>query len=176
MNPETVRCNVADDLLAGFAVVVEMPIYWGEMDSLGHVNNIYYFRYFEQSRLEYMRRLGWTGFSVNGGIGPILASVEARYRKPLTWPDTITVGARVSELGTDRMTMEHRVVSRKLGALATEGKGVIVSYDYARLAKAPIPEEIRARIVEMEKIRGQEPEVRSQESGIRGQDSGIRGQ
>jgi acyl-CoA thioester hydrolase len=141
---------VSVDLLAGFAVVVEMPIYWGEMDSLGHVNNIYYLRYFEQSRLEYMRRLSWINFSVHGGIGPILASVEARYRKPLTWPDTIAIGARVSELGKDRMTMEHRITSRKLGVLAAEGKGVVVSYDYARLAKAPIPDEIRARIMELE--------------------------
>lgn len=146
---------MADELLAGFAVVVEMPVYWGEMDSLGHVNNIYYFRYFEQARLEYIRRLGWTGFSVNGGIGPILASVEARYRKPLTWPDTIAVGARVSELGSDRMTMEHRVISRKLNALAAEGKGVIVSYDYSRLAKAPIPDEIRKRIAELDKHLGE---------------------
>jgi acyl-CoA thioester hydrolase len=152
---------VADDLLAGFPVVVELPIYWGEMDSLGHVNNIYYFRYFEQSRLEYIRRLGWEGFSVNGGIGPILASVEARYRKPLTWPDTIAVGARISELGTDRLTMEHRIISRKLGVLAAEGKGVIVSYDYSRLAKAPIPDAIRERIGEMEKARSQEAGGRS---------------
>jgi acyl-CoA thioester hydrolase len=144
---------VAENLLAGFPVVVELPVYWGEMDSFGHVNNIHYFRYFEQSRLEYCRRLGWTNFTSTSGIGVILGSVEARYRKPLKWPDTIDVGARISNLAEDRMTMEHKVVSRQLGLVA-EGKGVIVCYDYGKGAKAPIPDDLRRRILEMEKQAG----------------------
>src|SRR5438093_3414839 len=115
---------MAELLLSGFPVVVEMPVYWGEMDSFGHVNNIYYFRYFEQSRLEYFRQVRWEGFSVDRGVGPILGSVEARFRKPVKWPDILAISARVSDLGTDRMTMEHRIVSRSMGVLVSEGKGV----------------------------------------------------
>ena len=146
---------MAEPVLPGFPVVVEMPVYWGEMDSFGHVNNIYYFRYFEQSRLEYFRRLAWEGYTVNSGIGPILGSVEARYRKPLKWPDTIEVGARATDVGVDRMTLEHRVISRKLGVVVAEGKGVIVAYDYGLERKAPIPDDLRQRIVELEKTAGE---------------------
>ena len=35
------------DPLAGFPVVVDIPVAWGEMDAFGHVNNVMYFRYFE---------------------------------------------------------------------------------------------------------------------------------
>jgi acyl-CoA thioester hydrolase len=40
-------------LLAGFPVIVEQAVVWGDMDSYRHVNNTVYFRYFENARLEY---------------------------------------------------------------------------------------------------------------------------
>ena len=30
-----------------------MPIRWGDMDAIGHVNNTVYFRYMEQARIEW---------------------------------------------------------------------------------------------------------------------------
>ena len=46
-------------LLAGFPSIVELDVAWGDMDSLGHVNNVVYFRYFENARVEYFTRLDW---------------------------------------------------------------------------------------------------------------------
>src|SRR6516164_7851744 len=100
--------------LAGFPVIVELPVVWGEMDSYRHVNNVVYFRYFESARLEYFRRLGWFDYEKETGIGPILAATQARYRKPLTYPDIISVGARISALGVDRCTMDYLLVSHCL--------------------------------------------------------------
>ena len=34
-----------------------MPIRWGDMDALGHVNNTVYFRYMEQARIEWLYAL-----------------------------------------------------------------------------------------------------------------------
>lgn len=139
-----------DSLLAGFPVVIELNVYWGEMDAFQHVNNVVYFRYFENARLEYFRRLEWPEYQKQTGIGPILASTSARFRKPLSFPDTILVATRVPSLATDRFPMEYRVVSRKLAALATEGEGLIVSYDYSRSVKVPIPDELCRRIEALE--------------------------
>jgi acyl-CoA thioester hydrolase len=38
-----------------------MPIRWGDMDAMGHVNNTVYFRYMEQARLEWFASLGRSG-------------------------------------------------------------------------------------------------------------------
>jgi acyl-CoA thioester hydrolase len=138
------------DLLAGYPVIIELPVVWGEMDSYRHVNNAVYFRYFESARLEYFRRLGWFEFEEQTGVGPILAATSARFRRPLTYPDTIHVAARVSAVEEDRFTMQYRLVSRKLGAVAAEGTGTIVTYHYARGTKTPVPEELRRRISELE--------------------------
>jgi len=141
---------VSDSLLAGFPVMIEVPVWWGEMDSFRHVNNIVYFRYFENARIEYCRRLEWPDFQIGTGVGPILASAEARFRKALTFPDTVAVGARVIALDVDRFTLEHWVVSRKMGVVAAEGKGVVVAFDYAQGKKVPIPDDLRRRITELE--------------------------
>ena len=141
---------MSDALLAGYPVVVEQAVAWGEMDAYQHVNNVVYFRYFENSRLEYFRRLDWLAMQNDTGVGPILASTQARFRKPLTYPDGILIGARIAEVGQDRLTMEHRIVSRRLGAVATEGEGIIVTFDYARGVKAPVPDELRQRIAALE--------------------------
>jgi acyl-CoA thioester hydrolase len=140
--------NGAD--LRGFPVVVELSVAWGEMDSYQHVNNVVYFRYFENARLEYFRRMGWFEFESATGIGPILAATQARFRRPLTYPDTIRVGARIREIGKDRCTMEYRLVSMRLDALAAEGEGTIVSFNYGMNEKVAFPEELRKKIAELE--------------------------
>jgi acyl-CoA thioester hydrolase len=141
---------VQHPLLAGFPVIVENPVVWGEMDSYRHVNNTVYFRYFENARLEYFRRLGWFEYEQENGIGPILAATQARFRKPLTYPDRVWTGARLGALGEDRFTMEHLVVSERLDSVVTEGQGTIVSYNYAEGRKVPLTEELRRRIAQLE--------------------------
>ncbi len=139
-------------LLADFPVVIEQDVQWGEMDALNHVNNVVYFRYLENARIAYCRRIDWFGSRVTAGIGPILASVQARFRKPITFPDHLWIAARVlPPLGSDRFTMEHRIVSQKLDAVTTEAQSVLVSYHYPELRKVPLPEEVRKRIAELER-------------------------
>ncbi len=48
-----------DALLPSYPVVVEWDVAWGDMDAYGHVNNVVYFRYFEQARIAYLERIGW---------------------------------------------------------------------------------------------------------------------
>ena len=80
----------------------------------------------------------------------VLHSTSCRFRRPIFYPDTILVGTRASELLEDRFTAEYLAVSKDHGAVLSEGSGVIVSYDYEAGRKAPIPEAVRALIVELE--------------------------
>ena len=135
-----------------FPVAIAFPLHWGEMDAMRHVNNAVYFRWFESARIAYFERIGWIGMRDRTGNGPILHSTNARFRAPLTYPDTVTVGARVSDLQADRFTMEYEVRSERLeGAVAASGSGLIVAYDYRGLAKAALPDEIASRIRDLER-------------------------
>ena len=105
---------------------------------------------FENARIEYLRRLDWADFDPRAGIGPILASTEAVYRKPLTYPDTISIGSRIASVGEDRFIIEHRIVSHRLQVVTTEGRGTIVTFDYGTGKKVKVPEELRRKIATME--------------------------
>ena len=142
--------SIDTSLLAGYPVIVELPVAWGDMDSYRHVNNVVYFRYFENARLEYFRRLDWFEYEKETGIGPILAATQARFRKPLTYPDTMSVGCRISKVEEDRFQMEYCLVSHRLNAVAADGTGTIVTFNYADGKKVSIPEEIRQRIERLE--------------------------
>lgn len=136
---------------AAFPVVVAFPLQWGEMDAMGHVNNTVYFRWFESARIIYFERIGWMEVLRARGIGPILHSTSARFRAPLAFPDTVRVGARASDLESDRFTMHYEVRSERLeGALAAEGTGLIVAYDYRASTKAALPAEVASRIQALE--------------------------
>jgi acyl-CoA thioester hydrolase len=143
-------------MLTGYPVVIELPVVWGEMDSYRHVNNVVYFRYLESARVEYTRRLRWFDFEKETGIGPILQATQCRFRKPLTYPDTVSVTARLASLGEDRFVLEHIIFSHALQAVAAEGQGTVVTFDYGEGRKVPIPAELRRRIAELEASVGRE--------------------
>ena len=141
-----------EQLLEGYPIVVEYPVAWGEMDAFQHVNNIVYFRYFENARIVYSEKLGLHAMKEQTGIGPILGSVNCRYKLPLTYPDIVSVGAKIVSIEEDRFTMRHVVVSHRHKAVAAEGEGVIVIYDYREGKKTALPDELRKRIIELEKM------------------------
>lgn len=67
------------ELLAGFPVRVEVPVAWGDMDALGHVNNTVYFRYFETARIKCFAELGLGQIEQSDDVGPILHSANCRF-------------------------------------------------------------------------------------------------
>lgn len=138
-------------LRAEFPVVVEWPVAWAEMDYFRHVNHAVYFTYFEGARIRYLDRIGFRELTEARQIGPILASTQARYRRPVTYPDTVVIGARAVDVGEDRFTHEYRLVSRAMGDVAAEGGALLVSYDYAAARKTPLPAEVRAAIDALER-------------------------
>lgn len=134
------RDNVVEQLLVGYPVVIEQNVVWGEMDAYQHVNNVVYFRYFENARLEFCERIGWSEIEDATGVGPILAATQARFRKALTFPDRISIGTKAAEVEADRFLVNHIIVSHGQQAIVTEGEGTVVSYDYREKRKAPLPE------------------------------------
>jgi acyl-CoA thioester hydrolase len=120
------------------------------MDAFQHVNNVAYLRYFENARIAYSAKLELHIHREQTGIGPILGSVRCIYKLPLTYPDTVSVGAKITDIAEDRFTMKHLVVSHRHQKIAAEGEGVIVMYDYREGKKTLLPDVIRQRIRSIE--------------------------
>ncbi|MEM7802754.1 MAG: thioesterase family protein [Chloroflexota bacterium] len=138
-----------DELLKPFGFTLELPILWGYMDAMQHVNNTVYLRFFESGRIAYMDEIG-KSLRVPLSASMILHSVNCRFRIPLTYPDRVTVAVRTLKIEHDRMTLEHAVISHAHQKVAAEGTCIVVAYDYEKQSKAPISENIRKRIIEFD--------------------------
>ena len=136
--------------MEGFNTVIEQIIRWGDMDSLGHVNNILFFRYMENVRIEYYEKINfWNSMKITG-LGPIIASTSCKFKAPLTYPDRVSIGAKTIKLDDDRFTMKFSIVSHKLKREVAEGDAIVVSYDYNNKKKAVLPAEVSQKIKELD--------------------------
>jgi acyl-CoA thioester hydrolase len=138
------------EFLTDYPVVIELPVLWGDQDAFGHVNNLRYMCWAETARVEYLDRIGLWVPLPPAGIGPILVSVSCDYKRTVTYPDTVRVGARVTRIGNSSLTMEHRIVSLTLKEIVAEVSSTIVAIDYSRMKSVPVPEPVRRAIAELE--------------------------
>jgi acyl-CoA thioester hydrolase len=144
------KMSATEELLEPYPITMQIPVYWGDHDAMQHVNNTVYIRWMEHVRLLFFDAIGVSESMKQTGVGTILASIQCRYRAPVTFPDTIHAGARAVSLGEDRMVIHHRLVSEQLGVVAAEGEGLGVCYDYRTNQKAPMPPEMRERLLTLQ--------------------------
>jgi acyl-CoA thioester hydrolase len=120
------------------------------MGMFNHVNNVNFYRYFEDARAKYFDEVGIYELNKKMGISALLAESKCKFLQPLVYPDNLVVGAKVTSVGNTSFIMEYLIVSEKVGIAAT-GEGVLVMYDYNKSRKVSVPDEIRTAIAELEK-------------------------
>jgi acyl-CoA thioester hydrolase len=139
-----------DDVLTKYPVVIELPVSWGDMDALQHVSHTVYFHYFLNGRIAYLENLEMLNSMEESGVGLILASIECRFKIPLTYPDKLFVGTKVEKMDTDRIFIRQILVSTKHGTTAAEAKALLVAFDYNKNSKTNLPDELKQKIEDLE--------------------------
>jgi acyl-CoA thioester hydrolase len=74
-----------------------IPIRWGDMDAMGHVNNTVYFRYLEIVRVEWLDSLGHPPSP--DGQGPVIVNAFCNFHRQLAYPGEILAKHYVSNPG-----------------------------------------------------------------------------
>jgi acyl-CoA thioester hydrolase len=127
------------------AHIERIPMRWGDMDAMGHVNNTVYFRYMEQARINWFDRLvpeadAWQS------TGIVIANATCNYRRALTYPGTVEVRLYVGAPGGASVptTYELRVDDDPLPY--ADGAAVVVFIDMKTQKSRRIPQVIRARL------------------------------
>jgi len=122
-----------------------MPIRWGDMDAMGHVNNTVYFRYMEQARISWFEAIG-VRFAVNGQ-GPVIVNASCTFIKQLVYPGKVEIKTYVGEVGRSSVqTYLELRPSYDSGKIYAEGAAKVVWVDYLKEKSAPLPERIRQLI------------------------------
>jgi acyl-CoA thioester hydrolase len=137
-----------NEILNEYTAVEEMAVRWGDMDARGHVNNTIYLRYFESSRIALFRALNLYEEPTDVRVGPILSFQSCKYKAPLTYPDTIYVGAKIETIEGSKIIIKHSMVSKKQNRIVAEGEAHIIWYDYEHQKRASISEKLKQKLIE----------------------------
>jgi acyl-CoA thioester hydrolase len=125
--------------------VCEIPLRWGDMDAMAHLNNVQYFRLMEEARIRWFAQFGFP--TLPSGEAPILAHAACDFVKAMTYPGTAVVKQIVTRVG--RSSVEMSIVierSDEPGVAYATGRTVIVWYDYRAGRSAPWPDHVRAAL------------------------------
>ncbi len=121
----------------------EVPLRWGDMDAMGHLNNVMYFRLMEEARIAWFAQLGIA--TVPRDEAPILAHVSCDFLRAMTWPAVTVVRHTTTKIGRASVEMAIAIERRdEPGQPYASGRSVIVWYDYNSGKSAPWPSELRA--------------------------------
>ncbi|WP_322997049.1 thioesterase family protein [Castellaniella sp.] len=114
---------------------IVLPVRWGDMDALSHVNNAAYFRYFEEARVRLVMALG---------LGPghdrnwLLAHASCDFLKPLLYPADIVVGFKLLRVGRSSIEFDCWIAdAQDTQILHARGRNILVCADGATGRSVP---------------------------------------
>ena len=120
--------------------VERIPVRWGDMDAMGHVNNTVYFRYMEQARISWFESLvpradAW------GEISIVIVNASCNFRKPINYPGTVEVKVFAAAPGGSSVGTFYELTLND--AVHADGAATVVFLDREQ-KPLRIPERIRA--------------------------------
>jgi acyl-CoA thioester hydrolase len=115
---------------------------WGEMDALGHMNNVSYFRYFEEARISWFKNLN-IEYQAQGE-GPILGTISCKYLKPAIYPLELEITTYVGKPGHSSFRLWHEMYNADdPKERFAESEAVMVWIDIAAGRSRPMPDWMR---------------------------------
>ena len=126
-------------------LVYEMliPIRWGDMDAMGHLNNGSYFRYLETCRIDWFHSIGCVPSPE--GEGPVIVNAFCNFYKQLEYPGDVRMKMYVSDPG--RTTFESWGTMERAdqpGVIHAAGGATTIWVNFKSQKAATIPEWLRA--------------------------------
>ena len=130
-------------------LVFEMtiPIRWGDMDAMGHLNNGTYFRYLETIRIDWMHSIG--AVPDPNGEGPVIVNAFCNFYQQLVYPGDVLVKMYTSDPARTTFetwgTMER---TGKPGVVCAAGGATTIWVDFPTQKAVALPEWMRTLVSE----------------------------
>ena len=122
-----------------------IPMRWGDMDAMGHVNNTIYFRYLEIARVDWMEK---ANCGVNPqGQGPVIVNAFCNFYRQLEYPGDVLAKMYVSDPG--RTTFESWCTLERTdqpGVIYAEGGATTIWVDFPQKKAIDLPDRVRALV------------------------------
>jgi acyl-CoA thioester hydrolase len=128
-------------------LTVEVP--YGDIDAMGHLNNVRYFAYMEWARQKYWLTVRRSTRVLD--IDFVVARAEIDFRSSAYMGEELGLEIHVSRTGGSSFDFSYRLTGPD-GRLVAEGKTTQVMFDWQTMTTKPLDEETRRRIAEVEAL------------------------
>jgi len=122
---------------------MRIPIRWGDMDAMNHVNNTSYFRYMETCRIDWMRSIGCQPDPQ--GEGPVIVNAFCNFYRQLQYPGDVLIRMFASAPG--RSTFETWVTMARADqpdTIDAAGGATTIWVDFPAQKAKTLPDWLRA--------------------------------
>jgi len=128
------------------AHIERMPIRWGDMDAMGHVNNTVYFRFMEQARISWFNALvperdAWRS------TGIVIVNASCNYKRPITYPGTVEARLYVGAPGGSSVPTFYELLADDDPVPYADGAAVVVFVSMKTQKPVRISDDMRARLL-----------------------------
>lgn len=122
---------------------------YSDTDAQGHVNNVSYAAYLETGRTTLAQACGLP-IGTEADMHTVLARVEIDYLAEVHWPATLDLGIAVVKVGRSSVTVVQGIFQGE--RCVAKGYEVMVMVDNATARAAPVPDDLRARLLTIASI------------------------
>jgi len=137
-----------ENTMEGFSFSIPYTVRIADINYGGHVSNAAVLSFFQDARIAYLQRLGYSELDIGKGCGIILPEARVRYLAEMFLGDELEIGVRISDLRGSSFDMEYRI--ERNGAATTEGTTTLVGFDYQRRKPARLSGEFREAVTALE--------------------------
>ena len=140
-----VRAPAAPEVVEVPGGAYDVHVRFSDVDVYGHVNNVKYFEYFQEARIQLMITQGG---ELGEGYHLVVAQTDVDYKRAILFrPETYDCRTWVSRIGTTSVVFESVVRDDQLdGQVLACARVVGVCIDNATGRPAPVPEAFRALV------------------------------
>lgn len=129
---------------------------FSDVDVYGHVNNVKYFEYYQEARIEFIRSLVPEGgtmtlFEASSTERQVVARIDVDYRRPLLFrPEPYLVETWVTRIGTSSYDLACRIVDAPGddGTVYSNAEVRLVAFDLTTQRSRPLGDLERQRLVD----------------------------
>jgi len=124
-----------------------IPIRWGDMDAMGHLNNTLYFRYMEIIRIEWFRSIGCMVDA--SGQGPVIVNAFCNFYRQFEYPGDVLATMYVSDPG--RSTFESWCTMERAdqpGVIHAAGGATTIWVDFPKQKSVALPHWVRTLVAD----------------------------
>lgn len=122
-------------------------VVFGDLDAMGHMNNLALLRLLETGRVGYMVDTGLAGYDE---LTYVLAYLETDFRHQGQFGDRLTCGTRIASVGGTSFTMQQEIW-RDDWTVLLSGRSVLVALSPDKATPMSVPAKWRQRIADWER-------------------------